>query len=102
MRFLHRMTRATGAGTLALHHMADDRQDTTTPAPRSKLQGKVSQLPKAIWSLAVDGEMQHIAGVKNRWGRADTSGRTFATVYVDGATGRFFNSRYDMQEGRSA
>ena len=35
----------TGAAVFVLAHASDDRQDNTMPAPRSKLQGKVSQMP---------------------------------------------------------
>lgn len=102
MRFIHRLARATGATVLVLHHMADDRKDTTTPAPRSSFQGKVSQLFKAIWSLAVDGETLKVAPVKNRWGRQDTSGNTFATIWVDPERGRFYNTKADLHIGRAA
>lgn len=101
-RVIHRLTRITKAALIVLHHMADDRADPTTPASRSKLQGKVGQLPKAIWSLALDGDQLKVAPVKNRWGLGDASGATFATVYCDPSRNRLFNSRHDMTLGRIA
>jgi hypothetical protein len=99
VRVIHRLTRITGAAMLVLHHMADDRTDPTTPAPRSKLQGKVGQLPKAIWSLALDGDELKIAAVKNRWGRGDASGQAYVSVFVDAERARFYNSWAEMNQG---
>lgn len=98
-RVIHKLTRTTGAALFVLHHMADDRADPSNPAPRSKLQGKVGQLPKAIWSLALDGDQLKLAPVKNRWGPGDASGKSFVTLYVDPGTSRIYNSRYEMQMG---
>lgn len=102
MRVIHRLTRITGAAVFILHHAADDRVDPTTPAPRKSLQGKVSQLPKAIWSVALAGDELRVAAVKNRWGRADPSGQTYATLWVDPGSNRIYQSRFDMQNGRAA
>lgn len=101
-RVIHKLTRVTKAALFVLHHMADDRQDPTSPAPRSKLQGKVGQLPKAILSLALDGDRLKVAPVKNRWGPGDASGHTYATLYVDPACNRLYNSEADMRNGRAA
>lgn len=101
-RALHRITRVTKAAVFALHHMTDDRTDPTTPAPRSKLQGKIGQLPKAIWSLALEGDQLKIAPVKNRWGPGDASGQTYSTIYVTPSNFRFFNSRADLMGERPA
>lgn len=101
-RVIHRLTRVTKAALFVLHHMADDRQDPTTPASRSKLQGKVGQLPKAILSLALNGNKLLVAPVKNRWGPGDASGQTYAELYVDPARNRIFNSHYDYTNGSPA
>lgn len=98
-RVIHRLTRITKAALFVLAHMSDDRTDPTTPAPRSKLMGKVGALPKAIWSLALNDDQLLVAPVKNRWGRGDASGQSYATVYVDPARSRLYNSRHDMQLG---
>lgn len=98
-QIIHEIARITGAAVFVLHHASDDRIDTTTPSPRNKMQGRVSQLPKAIWSLALDGDELHIAAVKSKWCREDPSGRDYATVYVDPSTNRVFNTRWDMERG---
>lgn len=102
MRVIHRLTRITRAAVFILHHAADDRTDPSLPAPRKSLQGKVSQLPKAIWSVALHGDELRVAAVKSRWGPADPTGQTYATLYADPNSNRLFQSRYDMQNGRPA
>lgn len=99
---IHELTHITKASVFVLHHASDDRADTTTPSPRNKMQGRVSQLPKAIWSLALAGDELRIAAVKSKWCREDPSGRDYATLFVDAGTNRLFNSRYDMENGRAA
>lgn len=101
-RVIHKLTRITKAAVFVLHHMADDRTDPTTPAPRKSLQGKVGQLPKAILSLALDGDRLKVAPVKNRWGQADATGQTYQTLFVDPSRNRLFNSHYEMMQGRPA
>lgn len=101
-RVLHRLTRITKAGLFVLHHMSDDRIDPTTPAPRKSLQGKVSQLAKAIWSLALDGDRLLVAPVKNRWGPGDASGRTYVELYASPSNSRLYNSQADFHAGRPA
>lgn len=102
MRVIHRLTRITRASVLVLAHMSDDRTDTTIPAPRSKLMGKIGALPKLIVSLAFDGERLKAAPVKSRWGRADPSGQTYVELWVDASRFQMFNSRADMMSGRPA
>lgn len=101
-RVIHRLTRITRAAVFVLAHMSDDRTDPTTPAPRSKLMGKVGALPKAIWSLALDGDRLLVAPVKNRWGPGDASGHTYATLYVDASRNRLYNSAFDLKQGTPA
>lgn len=101
-RVIHRLTRITKAALIVLAHMSDDRADPTTPAPRKSLMGKVGALPKAIWSLALDGDVLKVAPTKNRWGPGDASGKTYAEVWCDPARNRLYNSRADMLSGRPA
>jgi RecA-family ATPase len=102
MRVVHRLTRITRASVLVLAHMSDDRADTSIPAPRSKLMGKIGALPKLIISLAFDGERLKAAPVKSRWGRADASGQTYVELWVDPARFQLFNSQADFHAGRPA
>lgn len=102
MRVIHRLTRVTKATLLVLAHMSDDRNDTSTPAPRNKLMGKVGALPKTILSLGFDGQRLNVAAVKNRWGPADASGQDYVSLFVDPARFQMFNTLTDFQNGRPA
>lgn len=102
-KVIHKLTRITKAAVLVLCHMGEDKVDPGEyPQPRTKLQGKVSQLPKLILSLAFDGERLRLAPVKNRFGPGDASGRTFVELFCDPTTNRFYNSRFDLQQGAIA
>ena len=96
---LHALAHRTQAAVIALAHMSDDRPDPSTPAPRSKLMGKISALPKAIWSLALDDNKLYVAPVKNKHGPEYPSGKVFATVHVDPGRSRFYQSYSDMERG---
>lgn len=83
---LHSLARLTGSAVVVLHHMSEAGQrDTTVPAARRDLHGKVSQLPELILSLAFDPSLNklNLAAVKNRNGPADASGRTVVSLAVD-------------------
>lgn len=99
-KVIHRLTRITKAAVFVLAHMGEDKVDpSSAPQPRTKLQGRVSHLPKVILSLAFDGQVLKVAAVKNRFGPADPTGQDFVELYVDPSTNRFFNSRFDLQQG---
>lgn len=102
-KVIHRLTRVTKAAVFVLAHMGEDKVDPSShPQPRTKLQGKVSHLPKVILSLAFDGQTLKVAPVKNRFGPGDASGRTFVELPCNPATNQFFNNRSDYQMGRPA
>lgn len=102
-RVIHRLTRITKAALIVLAHMGEDKVDPSEyPQPRTKLQGKVSQLPKLILSLAFDGQRLRLAAVKNRFGPGDASGRTCVELYCDPVTNRFYSSKADLMAGRIA
>jgi hypothetical protein len=102
-KVIHRLTRITKATTLVLHHMSEDKVDpSATPQPRSKLQGKVAQLPKLILSLAFDGQRLNVCAVKNRFGPADASGQNYTTLWCDPNRSQFFSNQQDYLNGRPA
>ena len=102
-RVIHKLTRITKASVIVLAHMGEDAKDPSlNPPARTKLQGKVSHLPKLILSLAFDGQRLKVAAVKNRFGPGDASGMSYVELYVDPTTNRFFNSRADQLAGRPA
>jgi KaiC/GvpD/RAD55 family RecA-like ATPase len=98
-RVVDEICHKTGAAVFVLAHASDDRVDPTTPASRNKLQGRVSQLPKAIWSVALSGDELRICPVKSKWCKEDPSGQDYATLWVDPSTNRLFNSQFDMNRG---
>lgn len=103
MKVVHKLARITRATVLILAHMSEDKVDpAASPQPRTKLQGKVSHLPKLIISLAFDGTQLKAAAVKNRFGPADPSGHNYATLWVDPTRNLFFNSMADYHAGRPA
>jgi hypothetical protein len=104
-RVIHKLCRVTGATVLVLAHMGEDVKDSSArPAPRTKLQGKISQLPKMILSLAFDSTEKElkVCAVKNRFGPADPSGSDFAVLPATPENNRFYNSRADYLAGRCA
>lgn len=103
MRVVHKLARITKASILVLAHMGEDKVDPSgKPAPRTKLQGKVSHLPKVILSLAFDGQRLKVAAVKNRFGPASPSGENYVELWCDPTRNQFFNSQTDWQAGRPA
>lgn len=101
MRVVHKLARITRATVLVLAHMADDQKDPgAVPQGRTKLQGKVSHLPKLIVSLAFDGQVLKAAAVKNRFGPASASGENYASLFADPARNQFFDSREQYMSRR--
>lgn len=72
--------RETGAAFLVLHHCSEGEGDPSTPPARRAIQGKVSQLPALILTIANTGGDMRIACVKNRHGKADPTANTYVTL----------------------
>lgn len=99
---LKRLVRITDAAVFVLHHMGETEKDNTKPASRNRLQGKVSQLPEVILSIARDGSELRVCAVKNRFGPGDASGEKYVSLYASPERCRFYNSSFDMQTGAMA
>lgn len=99
---LKRLVRVTSTSIFVLHHMQETEKSNARPAPRNRLQGKVSQLPELILSIAVDGDKMMIAPVKNRFGPGDASAERYVTVWVDPRRCTFYNSQAAMNQGYAA
>jgi predicted ATP-dependent serine protease len=86
MKELKFLARDTGAAMLLLHHTSEGFNYDVAP-PRSSLQGKVAQLPAVILTVHNDTARSSmaIAAVKNRYGKADPTGKTASYVWFDGA-----------------
>lgn len=102
-KVIKRLGRITGATIFVLGHVSENKSDATYPAPRKDIQGKVSQLPELILSIAAEPAEQliRICAVKNRTGPQDPSGNTYFTIYTDLNKGAFYATNHDRTIGRA-
>lgn len=87
------LARETGSCVITMHHMSESNgQKPTEPAPRSAIDGKISQLPDIILSVAREGDQFRLVTVKARhWPDDPTAQReSWVTLRVDGSTVRFY------------
>lgn len=89
---IKRLVRITGASVFVLHHMGENNARPNYPSPRRDVQGKVSQLPELIISLAAaeNGESLRACAVKNRFGIGDPTGNAYVEIPCDLDTGSFY------------
>lgn len=100
---IKRLVRITSAALIVLHHMSENNAKPNYPAPRRDIQGKVSQLPELIISLAAseDGGSLRACAVKNRFGIGDPTGSAYVEVPVDLDVGGFYVNRAMREAGIS-
>lgn len=87
--YLHTMARSTGACVVGLHHVTGPYNDSNTPVPLSGVKGQISRVPEVILTIhreRFEGgpDIMKVSTVKNRSGKADPSGQTFAELEFDG------------------
>jgi RecA-family ATPase len=84
MKALHHVAHTTGAAVWVLHHTSENEGRPTLPPPRKAIQGKVSQLPEMILTVAMDPDAGslHVACVKNRSGAYKADGSDFTTLFA--------------------
>jgi predicted ATP-dependent serine protease len=87
MRSLKFLAREYDSAVLALHHSSDGTPSDPCPA-RASIQGKVSQVPAVICTMASTDGWMAVAPVKNRFGPADHTGNT--AVFLDFEPARMF------------
>lgn len=76
MREVKWWSRETGAAFLILHHTSEGYEGHPCP-PRAALHGKIAQIPSVILTLSsTQPGFMAAAAVKNRYGKADASGKT--------------------------
>ena len=89
MKELKYLARDTNACVLVLHHTKES-FEATPCQPRSAVQGMVNQIPALILTIGQQevGERNYlcISAVKNRYGRADSTGKTFSMLSFDPAS----------------
>lgn len=90
LKALVQLARATNSATIALHHTSEDERVKEDPCPpRSAIQGKCSQKPALIWTLADRGSQRPVATVKDRFSKSDKSGRSASWLRLDESTLHF-------------
>jgi hypothetical protein len=89
MKELKYLARDTNACVLVLHHTKEGFAGTPCQ-PRSAIQGLVNQIPALILTIGQEqlGDSLYlcVAAVKNRYGRADATGKTFTMLSFDPAS----------------
>ncbi|MFE7717524.1 DnaB-like helicase C-terminal domain-containing protein [Nocardia rhizosphaerihabitans] len=92
MDYLHTMARETESCVWGLHHVTGPYVDAAKPIPLSGVKGQISRVPEVILTLHRP-DMLCVSTVKNRGGRADPSGETFAELHFIGDTMRIEDTR---------
>jgi predicted ATP-dependent serine protease len=89
MKELKYLARDTNAAVIILHHTKEGFNGTPCQ-PRASVQGMVNQIPALILTIGQEiideDNYMCVAPVKNRYGRADASGKTFVRLAFDPAS----------------
>jgi KaiC/GvpD/RAD55 family RecA-like ATPase len=85
MKACHHLARETEASVFVLHHTSEAEGEPTRPPARRAIQGKVSQLPEQILTVAMDPESAElrVACVKNRFAKHSAGGDQWISLRVD-------------------
>lgn len=85
MKAAHHMARETDACIFVLHHTSEGEGDPSLPPARRAIQGKVSQLPEMILTVAMEPESSQlrIACVKNRFAKHSAMGHQWVGLNAD-------------------
>lgn len=95
MQSINDLSRETGATVIVLHHASDKswdaRNDPWMPPSRQEIKGGLSEKPALSLTVAFNPQTYdyRVAVVKQRMGRCDPTGKTFATLTADLATNTF-------------
>lgn len=85
MDYLHGMARNTAACVIGLHHVTGPNNDGDKPIPLSGVKGQIGRVPELILTLhRVQSQYGttslNVSPVKNRGGKSDPSGMTYASL----------------------
>ena len=90
MDYFHEMARNTASCVVGLHHVTGPYNDGDKPIPLSGIKGQIGRVPELILTMnRVSGygsDSLNISTVKNRGGKADASGSSFASLEFVGNT----------------
>ena len=92
---MHHVARQTDAAVFLLHHTSEGEGRPELPPSRKSIQGKISQLPEMILTVAMDHDTSEyrIACVKNRFAKNSASGANFTVLYADASRMTLYNDR---------
>lgn len=92
---MHHVARQTEAAVFLLHHTSEGEGRPELPPSRKSIQGKISQLPEMILTVAMDHDTSEyrIACVKNRFAKNSASGANFTVLYADASRMTLYNDR---------
>ena len=85
MKACHHIARETDSAIFILHHTSEAEGEPNRPPSRRAIQGKVSQLPEMILTVAMETEYSEfrIACVKNRFAKHSAMGDKWIALKVD-------------------
>ena len=100
---MHHIARETEAAVLLLHHTSESEGRPDMPPSRKSIQGKISQLPEMILTVALvsmTGEFR-VACVKNRFAKNSATGDNYVTLWADASRMHMYADRSKMFIGQS-
>jgi predicted ATP-dependent serine protease len=95
---MHHIARETDAAVILLHHTSENEGKADLPPSRKAIQGKISQLPEMILTVALvpwSGEFR-VAAVKNRFAKHSASGEHYITLWADASRMSMYPTRTAM------
>lgn len=92
---MHHIARETDAAVFLLHHTSEGEGRPDLPPSRKSIQGKISQLPEMILTVAMDHDTSEykVACVKNRFAKNSASGTDFTVLYADASRMTLYNDK---------
>lgn len=92
---MHHIARETDAAVFLLHHTSEAEGSADMPPSRKAIQGKISQLPEMILTVALiphTGEFK-VACVKNRFAKNSASGADYVSLWSDASRMNIYSHR---------
>jgi predicted ATP-dependent serine protease len=99
---MHHVARQTDAAVFLLHHTSEGEGRPEMPPSRKSIQGKISQLPEMILTVAMDHDTSEyrIACVKNRFAKNSASGTNFTVLYADASRMTLYNDKMSVHRAQ--
>lgn len=99
MDYLHSMARQTGACVIGLHHVTGDYNNGDKAIPLNGVKGQITRVPEMVLTLhkkpLENGRwILCVSPVKNRGGKADPTGQTYAELEFIGETMKVIDVEY--------